>query len=214
MSMSSVRVLIADDHRIVAEGLRCLLESRYEVIDIVPNGQDLVATTCKARPDVILVDITMPRLNGLEAVGQLRGQGYGGKVIFLTMHRDATYAARALQLGASGFVLKHSAGDELVTAIEAALRGESFLSPEIAAAAERWEGREKLLEKGTTLTSRQRQVLQLFAEGNSAKEVGVALGISTRTAENHKARIMDQLKLRSIPDLVQYALRHGIISND
>ena len=154
----------------------------------------------------------MPLLNGLEAVLRLKKEGSQAKVVFLTMHKDTTYAAKAIEVGASGFVLKHCASTELLAAIRAALSGQIYLTPEIA------EGLEKSVTARTTtdrlpsLTPRQREVLQLFAEGQSAREVAAILHISNRTAENHKARIMDVLSLTSTSDLVQYAIRHGIIA--
>ncbi|MCE2791403.1 MAG: response regulator [Planctomycetota bacterium] len=213
--MSRKRVLLADDHRIVAEGLKSILAEHYELVGIVENGRELLRAAKATEPDVIVADISMPQLNGLDAVAQLKAEGCSARIVFLTMHRDLMYAAKALALGASGFVLKHSASNELLGAITAALNGDTFVSPEIAprgatgvvsgqAMAEQLETAE--------LTARQREVLQLFAEGKSAKEVAAALGISPRTAENHKHRIMTQLSLTSTADLIQYALRHGLIA--
>jgi DNA-binding NarL/FixJ family response regulator len=162
---------------------------------------------------VILADITMPRLNGLEAVKQLRRENCHAKVVFLTMHKDATYAAQALRVGASGFLLKHSASSELLAAIRASLRGQTYVTPEVEQSLKEISltRSENAAESAPGLTPRQREVLQLFAEGRSAKEVAGSLYISTRTAENHKARIMKQLGLATTADLVQYALRHRII---
>ena len=213
--MSRKRVLLADDHRIVAEGLKSILAEHYELVGIVENGRELLRAAKATEPDVIVADISMPQLNGLDAVAQLKAEGCSARIVFLTMHRDLMYAAKALALGASGFVLKHSASNELLGAITAALNGDTFVSPEIAprgatgvvsgqAMAEQLETAE--------LTARQREVLQLFAEGKSAKEVAAALGISPRTAENHKHRIMTQLSLTSTADLIQDALRHGLIA--
>lgn len=209
--MSRPRLLLADDHRIVAEGLRSILAPEFDLLEIVEDGRELVAAARRLSPDVIVADISMPQLNGLDAVVQLREHGCRAKVVFLTMHKDVTYAMRALEIGASGFVLKHSASTELLAAIHAALTGRTYLSSEIAASLERLAAERTTPVERCALTPRQREVLQLFAEGRSAKEVAAQLHISTRTAENHKARIMAQLGLATTADLVQYALRHGII---
>jgi len=212
--MNRPRVLVADDHRIVAEGLRGVLEPEFELVEIVEDGRQLLEAAGRLAPDVIVADITMPMLNGLEALEQLRRARCKAKVVVLTMHRDATYAARALSAGASGFVLKHSASSELLTAIRESLAGRTYVTPAVA---ESLEGTSvsrgaPTVRRTSDLTPRQREVLQLFAEGRSAKQVANSLHISTRTAENHKARIMKLLGLATTADLVQYALRHGIIS--
>ncbi len=212
--MNRPRLLLADDHRIVVEGLRGLLEPEYDLVGIVEDGRELVTLAAQLLPDVIVADISMPQLNGLEAVAQLRHNGCQAKVVFLTMHKDITYAAKALEVGASAFVLKHSASTELLAAIRAALLGMTYVTPEIAASLQELTSYRTAIVASPTLTPRQREVLQLFAEGRSAKEVAAVLLISTRTAENHKARIMTQLSLSTTSELVQYAIRHGIISSN
>lgn len=209
--MNRSRVLVADDHRIVAEGLRGILEPTYELVGIVENGRELVDQAMALHPDVIVADITMPLLNGLDAMALLQRQDCRSKFVFLTMHKDVTYAAKALRQGAMGYVLKHSASEELLKALQAVLAGERYVSNEIASGLEGRDDAVDQIEDLRTLTTRQREVLQLFAEGKSAKEVATNLGISARTAENHKARIMTQLKLHTTSDLVQYAIRHGLI---
>jgi len=206
------RVLVADDHLIVAEGLRGILEPTYELVGIVENGRELVDQALALQPDVIVADITMPLLNGLDAMALLQRQDCRSKFVFLTMHKDVTYAAKALRQGAMGYVLKHSASEELLKALKAVFAGEKYVSGEIASGLEGREDAAEQIEDLRTLTTRQREVLQLFAEGKSAKEVATNLGISARTAENHKARIMTQLKLHTTSDLVQYAIRHGLIA--
>lgn len=212
--MSKPRIVIADDHQVLADLLRGLLESDFEVVAVVADGRELVAAARQHRPDVIVADISMPSLNGIEAVVHLRELGVEAKVVFLTMHRDVAYARLALDAGASGFVLKHSAASELVTAVREALRGQTYVTPKIAG---------ELLESyragdhgphdaAHRLTTRQREVLQLFAEGRSAKEVAAVLTISVRTAEAHKARISEVLGLHTTAELVHYAIRNGIIS--
>ncbi len=211
--MSRPRILVADDHRIVAEGLRSLLEPEFELVEIVEDGRQLVDAAKRLAPDVIVADITMPQLNGLDAVEQLRQAGCQAKIVFLTMHKDATYAARALRSGASGFVLKHSASSELVAAIRESLVGRTYVTPAIAEAVERlMASRSNGTDKGKLLTRRQREILQLFAEGRSAKEVAAVLHISVRTAESHKARIMSLLGATTTSDLVLCAIRHGLIA--
>jgi DNA-binding NarL/FixJ family response regulator len=164
-------------------------------------------------PDVIVLDISMPSLNGIEAARQLRASKSRAKVVILTMHTDVAYAARALESGASGFVLKHSAPSELVTAIQAALKGETYVTPQIAAEllASFRHGHQPGAEPLDELTARQRQVLHLVAEGRSAKEIASALRISRRTAEFHKSRLMDALGVQNMAELIQYALRAGVV---
>ena len=213
-STSRAKVLIADDHRIVSDGLKGILEPEFELVGIVEDGRALLEQAGKFDPDVIVADITMPSLNGFDAVSRLKKQGSRAKVVFLTMHKDITYAAKAIQIGASGFVLKHSASAELLHAINAALDGHTFVSSEIASHLPPATDPAVEVAEQPSLTTRQREVLQLFAEGKSAKEVAACLGISSRTAENHKARIMSILKLATSADLVQYAMRHGLIGGN
>jgi DNA-binding NarL/FixJ family response regulator len=212
--MSKARVVIADDHPILAEGLRSLLEPEFEVVGVVADGRELVAIAKRQRPDVIIADIAMPLLNGIEAAAQLRELGVKARVIFLTMHRDVVYARRALEAGGAGFVLKHSAPSELLTAVREALQGRTYVTPMIVGELLQSyrEGEARPGDPASPLTVRQREVLQLAAEGRSAKEVATLLKISIRTAEAHKARILEILGLTSTAELVQYAIRHGIIS--
>jgi DNA-binding NarL/FixJ family response regulator len=212
--MTRPRLLLADDHQIVAEGLRSLLEPEFELVGIVSDGREALAAIESLRPDVVVLDIAMPTLNGIEAARQLRAAGSPVKVVFLTMHRDAAYAARALDAGAAGFVLKHAAAAELVTAIREALQGRTYVTPLIAAdLVQAYRAREPG-QTGTfdQLTPRQREVLQLVAEGRTAKEIARLLHISPRTAEFHKAHILEALGLQTTAELVQYAIRNGIIS--
>jgi DNA-binding NarL/FixJ family response regulator len=212
--MTRPRVLLADDHRVVAEGLRGLLDPYFDVVGIVSDGRELLAAAKQLDPDVVVLDISMPSLNGIEAACQMRTAKSRAKLIFLTMHSEVSYAARSLEAGASGFVLKHSAASELVTAIKEALNGGTYITPQIAG------GLVDAFRRGTPaggaalseLTPRQREVLQLVAEGRSAKEIAALLRISRRTAEFHKARLMEVLGLQTTAELIQYALRAGIIS--
>ena len=169
--------MLADDHRILAEGLRGLLEPEFEVVGVVADGRELVAAAKKHRPDVIVADVTMPSLNGIDAAAQLRDVGVTAKVVFLTMHHDVAYARRAMEAGAAGFVLKHSAATELVTAVREALRGQTYVTPLIAGELlQSYRDRRcPAARPPHRLTARQREVLQLFAEGRSAKEVAAVL---------------------------------------
>jgi DNA-binding NarL/FixJ family response regulator len=212
--MSRPRILIADDHQMLAEGLRSLLEPEFEVVGVAADGRGLVAEAKKHRPDLVVADVTMPSLNGIEAAVQLRDLGVKAKVVFLTMHRDVAYARRAMEAGAAGFVLKHSVASELVTALREVLRGRTYVTPMIAGELFQsyGDGDSRPRDPARRLTARQREVLQLIVEGRSAKEVASVLKISPRTAEAHRARILEALGLRTTAELVQYAIRNGIIS--
>ena len=212
--MRKTRILIADDHKIVAEGLRNILEPEFELVMIVENGRELLEAARKLRPDVIVADISMPLLNGIEAVRQIKKEDENSKVVFLTMHPDVSYAAEALEAGASGYVLKHSAPEELVNAINESIKGKTYVTPMIAG--EMLEsfkdGSHKRNDALTKLSARQREVLQLLSEGKVAKEVAALLNISKRTVEFHKYKMMDVLGIKTSAELVQYAVRHGIVS--
>ena len=212
--MKKPTILLADDHRIVLDGLKGLLEEQFELIGAVTNGRDLVEEALRLKPDVIVTDISMPTLNGIDAIHKLRQQGGNAPVVFLTMHPDPTYASRAIQAGASGYVLKHSASDELVGAIQQVLRGGTYISPALQTPAmeELTDDTRRHVRQTLELTARQREVLQLLAEGKSAKEIGAILEISARTVEAHKYRMMDELAVKTTAQLIQYAIKHGIVS--
>jgi len=214
--MTRPRVLIADDHKIVVEGLRRVLEPDFDIVGIVEDGRELVTAAERLRPDVIVVDISMPKLNGIEAVHQIKKAHEHIKVVFLTMHGDVAYAARAFNAGASGYVLKHSAPDELVTAIREALRGRTYVTPLIAGELIQAykEGTHPQEDIFGTLTSRQLEVLQLLAEGHSVKEIAVLLNLSIKTVEYHKYRMMDSLGITTLADLIRYAVTHGITPSE
>jgi DNA-binding NarL/FixJ family response regulator len=212
--MKKYRILLADDHKIVLEGLRALLEPDFELVGSVTNGRDLVTECLRLEPDVVVADISMPLLNGIEATQQILERGSSAKVVLLTMHPDATYATRAFEAGASAYVLKHSASDELVAAIQEALQGKTYVSlgMRVAAVEEIVMPGSKRTKPVIELTMRQREVLQLVAEGKSAKEIAALLDISPRTAEKHKYQIMDALGTKTSAELVQYAIRHGLVT--
>jgi DNA-binding NarL/FixJ family response regulator len=209
--MTKPRVLLADDHRMVAEGLKGLLSEEFELVGIVEDGRAMVAAAREMHPDVIVADISMPQLNGIDALALLKRDNPDVRVVFLTMHRDAAYARRALEAGASGFVLKHSAPAELVLAVRAALQGRTFITPDLAAEVFR-TAQQKDNNPLTALTPRQREILQLLAEGKSAKEIATALDLSTRTIEFHKYALMDALGMDNSAELIRFALKHGLIT--
>ena len=206
------RALLADDHAIVLEGLRRVLEPDFEIVGEVADGRAMVAAAGELRPDIIVTDVSMPMLNGIEAARQIRKINRKVKIIFLTMHPDVTYAAEALGAGGSAYVLKSSAGAEILEAIREAFSGGIYVTPSI--------NREVVLAQmeragfrggvQSELTPRQREVLQLVAEGKSLKEVAALLNVSVKTAEFHKYRIMKQLRLRTNADVTKYAVKAGM----
>ena len=207
------RVLLADDHVMVAEALKSLLAPEFDLVGVVEDGRALVEAAGKLRPDVIVADVTMPNLNGIDALVRLRQGGDRVPVVFLTMHRDVTFARRALDAGASGFVLKHSAPAELVTAIRAALDGRTYLTPQLAGEVleAMKQGPERTSDPIASLTPRQREVLQLLAEGLSAKQIAAKLEISARTVEFHKYQMMETLGIRTNAELIHFAIKHGLV---
>lgn len=208
------RVLLADDHRMFAEGLRSVLAEEFELLEIVEDGLAMIDAAKRLRPDVIVADITMPRLNGIEALERLRGDLPDVRVVFLTMHKDVTYARRALAAGAMGFVLKHSAMTELVLALRAALEGRTFIAPALAGDLLRatMRGPGSAPDPIAALTPRQREILQLLAEGKSAKQIAAALDISARTVEFHKYTLMESVGAKNTAELIHFAIRHGIVA--
>ena len=210
--MKRPRVLLADDHRMVAEGLKSLLSDEFELVGVVEDGRALIEAARKLRPDVIVADITMPHLNGIDALVRLKREEIQVPVIFLTMHVEVAYARRALEAGAAGYVLKHSAPAELITAIRAALDGKTYVSPAVAGEVLRVINQKpnETIDQVASLTPRQREILQLLAEGRSAKEIGETLAISARTVEFHKYQVMEKLNLHTNAELVHFSLKHGI----
>jgi len=208
------RVLLADDHRLVAEGLKSLLSAEHELVGVVEDGRALIEAAKKLNPDVIVADITMPHLNGLDALSVLKKDNPGVKVVFLTMHQEVAYARRALEAGAAGFVLKHSAPAELLTAIRAALDGKTYLTPALAGEVIHAlrNARADATPPAGRLTPRQREILQLLAEGRSAKEIATTLGISARTVEFHKYQMMEALRVHNSAELVYHAIKLGIVT--
>jgi DNA-binding NarL/FixJ family response regulator len=207
------RLLIADDHSIFAEALKVFLERTYSVIGIVGDGRALIEMAGRLRPEVILVDVAMPLLNGLDAARKIKEDAPGVKIVFLTMQVDPNLAAAALELGPIGFVLKHSAGTELLKSIDHVLHGKSYLSPQMRA--DDWfatKARARQFDR--ELTQRQREIVQLYAEGRPMKEIAGLLNLSEKTVEFHKRHIMDAFHLKSNAGIVLYALKHGLIYAD
>lgn len=206
------RVILADDHTILVEAFRKLLEPSCEVVATVADGHALLEVALRLKPDVIVLDIAMPLLNGLDAGRQVKELVPGVKLIFLTMNEDPDLAVEAIRMGASGYLLKKSAASELFKAIQTALRGKSYVTPQIARGMETSFIRDPEGNKhNQTLTPRQRQVVQLLAEGKSMKEAADVLKVATRTIAFHKYRIMEDLKLKTTADLIQFAMKNHIV---
>jgi DNA-binding NarL/FixJ family response regulator len=205
-------VLLADDHRIVLDGLRGLLQQDFEVVGAVHDGKALVLAAEQLAPDAIVVDVSMPLLNGIDATRQLRERGSQARIIVLSMHAEVIYASRALRAGAQGYVVKTSASEELIEALRAVLRGQVYVSPALRTEAldELLRPTRKHVKDDLELTPRQREILQLLAEGKSAKEIGAILGISSRTVETHKYQMMEVLGLKTSAQLVHHALKLGL----
>ena len=202
-------VLLADDHAIVAEGLATLLKGHFDLVGIVGNGNELIDLARKLRPDVIVADIAMPVLSGLEALRRLKATPSEAKVIFLTMHADAQLATEAFRAGASGYVLKQSAGEELIAAIQEVLQGRTYLTPLITK--DFIANFTETTPPAVKLTPRQREVLRLIAEGRRMKEIAAILELSTRTVETHKYEMMRGLGVESTAELVRYAIQIGLV---
>ena len=210
--MKKIRVLLADDHRMFLAGLQRLLEPDFEVVGAVEDGRALLAAADRLQPDVIVADISMPLLNGIDALRQLQAGGSNAKFLFLTMHGDSLFLREALRLGASGYVLKRDAPDQLIAAIRRVARGKSYVAPDLIRGAVLESPGQDSLPTLDRLTPRQREVLQLVAEGKSLKEIAAAIHISVKTVEFHKYNLMQQLGARSNAELTTIALRHGLVS--
>jgi DNA-binding NarL/FixJ family response regulator len=212
--MQKIRLILADDHQIIIEGLKGILDTEpdIELTATANDGRELVEKAFKYRPDVVVVDISMPELNGIDATEQMIRDGLKSKIIILTMHNDAMYAARALDAGASGYVLKNSATKELITAIRQVLRGKTYISPLIDGEIirEYRSGSNENVNLSRKLTTRQKEVLSLLVEGYTAKEIGSKLHISVRTVEFHKYKMMEELGITSTAELLMFAVRHKL----
>jgi DNA-binding NarL/FixJ family response regulator len=198
------RVLVADDHILVAQGLVKLLEPEFDVVGVAPDGNQLIEMAQTANPDVVMIDVSLPGLNGIAALKRLRALKPDLRALMVTMHADPAYVAAALQEGAYGYILKRSAASELVKAVRSVLSGQVYLGPGVQVEPRRDTGPQ-------SLTARQIEVLRLVAKGCSAKEIATLLDISVKTVEFHKASVMDRLGLRTTAHLTRYALDHGLI---
>jgi DNA-binding NarL/FixJ family response regulator len=216
--MGKVRILVADDHTLMRQGLKKILEEQpdWEVVAEAGDGREAVRQTMALQPDVIVLDIAMPRLNGIEATQQITRRAAGVHVLILSMHADEAYVTRAIRAGAAGYLLKDSADTDLIRAVTAVAQGKSFLSPTVAKVMLD-DYVLQLAERGITdryeaLSEREREVFQLIAEGHSNKEAAGLLHISPATVETHRARVMEKLDLHSTAEIVLYAVRKGVIS--
>ena len=219
--MKKIKVVIAEDHTIVRKGLCALLQGEpdIEVVGEAENGREALRIVERLLPDVVVMDIAMPGLNGLETTRQLKKKFPNMKILILTMHDNEEYIFETLRAGASGYLIKRSAPNELISAIQSVYRNESFLSPAISKKVIDGfvqSGGSAMREDADAarLTTREREILQLIAEGNSLREISRLLHISIKTVESHKAHIMEKLSLRSIAELTQYAIRKGLIRLD
>ena len=213
MLSNRARILIADDHNLVAELCKTLLEPEFDVIGTVSDGHALLRAAVELKPDVIVLDIAMPFLNGLDAGRQAKEALHTVKLVYVTMNTDPELAVEAFHRGASGYLLKTCAASEMVLAVREVLRGKTYLSPTLKEKVDylRWE-RKEIVEEANRLTERQRQVLQLLAEGKVMKEIAGILNMTTRTVAFHKYRIMGALGAKSDAELVRYAVRNRIIA--
>ena len=206
--MNRPKILIADDHTLVAEACRKLLEPKFDVVDVVPDGRTLLRVASQMRPDVVIADILMPELNGLDAGEQLKRNNPEIKLIFLSMHLRPEVAAEGFRRGASAYVVKHCTGEELISAVHQVLQGSFYLSPQISKETVEFLGRtDASFYEDKHLTYRQREVLQLLAEGKSMKQIACLLNLTYCTVCFHKHRIMETLDLRTSAELIQYAIR-------
>ncbi len=212
--MKKPRLLLADDHTLVLEGLKRILEEEFELVGAADNGRDALQMAVELKPDVILLDISMPLLNGIDVARQLTKTTQAVKIIFVTMHSDSDYVSEAFRAGASGYLLKRSAASELVTAVHEVMKGRFYVTPLVTreALSPLFNGDAPPRKLSSTLTSRQREVLQLVAEGRAVKEIAGILQVSAKTVEFHKAALMDRLDIHTTAELTRYAIEHGLIA--
>jgi DNA-binding NarL/FixJ family response regulator len=216
--MSSLRILVVDDHAVVRRGVRALLEGHpgWEVCGEAGTGREAVEQAGRLKPDIVVLDLSLPELNGLEATRQILRESPRTEVLVLTMHHSEELAQQVLQAGARGYVLKSDAGESLIAAVETLVRREPFLTPKLTELVlDRYvhgtDGRERDTPAGLALTPREREVVLLVAEGKSSKKIATALGISVKTVETHRTNVMRKLRLRSVGELVRYAIRNGLV---
>ena len=212
--MKKPRLLLADDHTLVLEGLKRILDEEFELVGLAENGRDALRMAVELKPDVILLDISMPLLNGIDVARQLTRLTQAVKIVFITMHSDSDYVSEAFRAGASGYLLKRSAASELVTAVHEVMKGRFYVTPLVTreALSPLFNGEAPPGKLSSTLTSRQREVLQLVAEGRAVKEIAGILQVSAKTVEFHKAALMDRLDIHTTAELTRYAIEHGLIA--
>src|SRR5262252_5277661 len=210
--MRRTRILLADDHAVVRQGFKMILsaQSDMEVVGEAANGRETVELAEQLKPDIVVMDVAMPELNGIEATRRVVASLPHSRVVALSMHKDSVYVREILRAGARGYLLKESGAEDLVSAIRAVARGESYLSPAVSNAVLD-DYRRHVTNPIDLLTSREREVLQMLAEGKTNKEIAGVLNLSVYTVDAHRGRIMEKLNLHSINDLVRFALRNGII---
>jgi DNA-binding NarL/FixJ family response regulator len=213
MRMKKIRVLLADDHTILRKGVRMLLESEadIEVVGEARNGREAIERARTLKPDIVIMDVSMPELNGIESTRRICDESPHPSVIALSMHKDSVYVREILRAGARGYLLKDSEDDDLIRAIRAVYRGEAFLSPAVSDAV-LTDYRKHVTNPVDLLTSREREVLAMIAEGKTNKEIAVALNLSVYTVESHRGSVMEKLNLHSTGDIVRFALRNGLVS--
>ena len=214
--MSRPRVLLVDDHILVLDGFRKLLEDRCEIVGVAEDGRTLLRMAQELQPDIVTLDISMPHLNGIDAARKLKKTLPLTQLIFVTMHADPAYVNEAFKAGASGYLLKRSAGSELFQAIQSVMDGQCYVTPLVAKGLVQSviAGERPAVLKDKSLTMRQREVLQLVAEGMTVKEIALTLNLSPKTVEFHKSQIMTQLDLHTTAELTKYALLHGLLASD
>jgi DNA-binding NarL/FixJ family response regulator len=212
VAVAKVRILLADDHTLVAEAIKRLLEPEYHVVGVVADGRALLREASVLKPDIVIVDLNMPMLNGIDASKQLKVVSPAMKIIVLTMNEDAEIAAETMRTWASGYLLKKSAGSELVKAVQEVLRGGKYVTPALTQQLVELSAREPRAETGRELTPRQREVLQLLAEGHTMKEAAAILNVATRTVAFHKYRIMQDFGLANNSDLLRFAIKQRVVN--
>lgn len=212
----TIRVLLADDHAIIRDGLRALLQSiaDIEVVDAVGNGRTAVQRAIDLKPDVVIMDIAMPDLNGIEAVRMLRDKLPSTRVVMLSMHSDSEHVYRALNAGATGYLLKESAADEVVSAVRMVHAGQRYLSRALESLERRSEVRTSRVSPLDSLSARERQVLQLVVEGRSSTEIARMIHLSPKSVDTYRSRLMKKLGVADVTALVKFAIQHGLTSMD
>ncbi len=212
--MTKARILLADDHSLILEGIRKLLESQCEIVGVADNGDGLIREAARTKPDLVVLDVSMPVLNGIDAAREIRKSLPRVKLVFLSMHSNAIYVRKAMEAGASAYVLKSGASEELLTAIEKACQGQTYFSPGLShnilddIKTPSRNGAPRVLH----LTSRQRQILQMIAEGRQNKEIAAILFVSVRTVEFHRSRLMSRLGAHTVAELTRFAIQEGLIA--